>query len=208
MSNERPVTFADIFLYCFFLENTAEAIQNRGIAVTKGELFRRAKNAGSRLPLQEFASAEELIKAINEGQSAFTRIEGIAQHQGNHIFALKTCAFAYAMKNYTSRLGIVDHDFQSILDEYNKPNPLNDQFKLGEGSAINVFCCIHQALRSIIGSKHRVQQQPVSIYILGCKSLEGKKGFAKKYIEAAGVTQEKIDKILDENMCCYWLKIG
>ena len=35
----------------------------------------------------------------------------------------------------------------------------------------------------------------------------GKKGFADKWIAAAGVDRAVVDKILDNHMCCYSVKI-
>ena len=50
-------------------------------------------------------------------------------------------------------------------------------------------------------------KQKIKIYQLGCKSGAGKKGFADKWIDETGVNKEVVDKVLENHMCCYFLKI-
>ena len=47
----------------------------------------------------------------------------------------------------------------------------------------------------------------IQICKLGCKIGSGKKGFADELIKAAEVPKDVIEKALDINMCCYYIKV-
>src|SRR5512140_1477569 len=82
-----------------------------------------------------------------------------------------------------------------------------DQFRVGEGAGVSPFCSVHQPMRSAIAEKITIGGKKIIVYQLGCKSGGGKKGFADKWIAAAGADKAVVDKILDNHMCCYSLKI-
>jgi hypothetical protein len=62
-------------------------------------------------------------------------------------------------------------------------------------------------MRSAFAERIKIGGKKIQIFQLGCKSGSGKKGFADKWLQAAGVQKEVVDKILDNHMCCYSLKI-
>ena len=47
----------------------------------------------------------------------------------------------------------------------------------------------------------------IAIYQLGCKSSSGAKGLADKWLAETGASREAVSEILDNNMCCYYIKI-
>jgi hypothetical protein len=47
----------------------------------------------------------------------------------------------------------------------------------------------------------------VEVVQLGCKSGKGKKGLSQKYCSEIGIPVETVEKILDENMCCYSIRL-
>jgi predicted metal-binding transcription factor (methanogenesis marker protein 9) len=204
MSDQKFVDIAHLF----FLEAIVDAEQSRGAAVAKGELIRRAKSVAARMPGQDFASTEELINALDGGLTVLTKLEGQAKHQGNNIFTLKSCPFGRSIKTYMNEMGSLPKEYKEITEEFNKSNPVNDELKIGNGSAVSPFCCIHQPLRSIVAGKLTVKGQPTNAYMLGCKSGSGTKAFADKNLQESGVDKAVVDKLLDDNMCCYWINTG
>ena len=62
-------------------------------------------------------------------------------------------------------------------------------------------------MRSAIAEKIKIGGKKIRVIQLGCKSGGGKKGFADKWLAEAGVAKDVVDKILDNHMCCYALKI-
>jgi hypothetical protein len=62
-------------------------------------------------------------------------------------------------------------------------------------------------MRSAIADKIQIGGKKIKIYQLGCKSGSGKKGFAEKWLTESGVSKDTVDKILDNHMCCYSLKV-
>ena len=61
-------------------------------------------------------------------------------------------------------------------------------------------------MRSAFGDKIRIGGKKIQIYQLGRKSGSGKRGFADKWISAAGVSRDIVDKTLDNHMCFYSIK--
>ncbi|MCK5426105.1 MAG: hypothetical protein KAJ34_00295 [Thermodesulfovibrionia bacterium] len=47
----------------------------------------------------------------------------------------------------------------------------------------------------------------IQICKLGCKIGSGEKGFADELIKAVEVPKDVIEKALDINMCCYYIKV-
>lgn len=202
MTDQRFVDIAHLF----FLEAIVDAEKNTGASAAKGELIRRAKAVATRMPGQDFASVEELINALDGGLTVLTKLEGQAKHQGNHVFTLAACPFAKSISTYMNEMGSLPKEYKEITDEFNKAHPVNDELKIGNGSAVSPFCCIHQPLRSIVAGKLTVKGQPVNAYMLGCKSGSGTKAYADQYLQEAGIDKAQVEKLLDGNMCCYWLK--
>lgn len=199
--------FMDI-AHLFFLETIVDAEKTRGAAAAKGELIRRAKSVAERVPVQDFDSVEELIKAIDGGLTALTKLEGQAKHQGEHVFTLQHCPFGKSIKTYVDEMGGLPAEYKEITQEFNKAHAVNEDLKVGGGSAVSPFCCIHQPLRSVVASKLTVKGQPVAAYMLGCKSGKGDKAYAENYLKESGIDKAQVEKFLDDNMCCYWIKVG
>jgi hypothetical protein len=62
-------------------------------------------------------------------------------------------------------------------------------------------------MRSAIADRIKIGGKKIKIYQLGCKAGSGKKGFAEKWLAETGVTQAVVDKVLDNHMCCYYLRV-
>ncbi len=134
-------------------------------------------------------------------------IEGKSSHQGDFVFGLSACPFGASIKNYTRVFEKLPEGFADFTVEFNKPSNVTAQYHVGEGAGVSPFCAVHQPMRSAIAEKITIGGKKIQIYQLGCKSGAGKKGFAEKWIEATGVPKDVVDKVLDNYMCCYYLKI-
>ena len=190
-----------------FLDMIKIMITLSGAASAKGTLIRNALKTAERIPETNYESFYDYLTAIENASNPITVIEGRASHQGDFVFGLQFCPFGPSIKNYTQVFEKLPEGFADFTAEFNKPSNITDQYRVGEGAGVSPFCSVHQPMRSAIAEKIRIGGKKISIYQLGCKSGSGKKGFAMKWIEASGVSKDVVDKILDNHMCCYYLKI-
>lgn len=189
-----------------FLEMIREAIKTTGGAAAKGQLMRKAISIAEEIPEVEYDSLEDWEKAVKAKEHPITKIEGIAIREGN-IFYLPACPFAPSIKTYKELFEKLPEEYPRLVEEYNKPSRVTKELKVGHGSGVSPFCAIHQPLRAAIGKRIKVGGKRVKIYQLGCKSGDGKKGFADEFIEEIGASREMVDKLLDKAMCVYAVKI-
>ncbi len=188
-----------------FLEMIREAIKTTGGAAAKGQLMRKALSIAEEIPEVEYESLEEWEKAVKSKENPITIIEGKAVRDGN-IFYLPACPFAPSIKTYKDLFEKLPEEYPKLVEEYNKPTKVADDLKVGHGAGVSPFCAIHQPLRAAIGKRIKVGGKTVKIYQLGCKSGDGKKGFADKIIEDFGADKETVDTLLDKAMCVYAVK--
>ncbi len=190
-----------------FLDMIKIMITLSGAASAKGTLIRNALKTAERIPETNYESFSQYLTAIENATNPITVIEGRASHQGEFVFGLKECPFGPSIKNYVQVFEKLPDGFADFTAEFNKPSNVTDQYRVGEGAGVSPFCSVHQPMRSAFAEKIKIGGKKIKIYQLGCKSGSGKKGFASKWIEESGIPKETVDKILDNHMCCYYLKI-
>lgn len=190
-----------------FLDTIKVMITLSGAASAKGTLIRNAIKTAERISPVDYPSFEAYLSAIESASNPITVIEGQATHQGSFVFGLKACPFGPSIKNYTAVFEKLPDGFADFTAEFNKPSNVTDQYRVGEGAGVSPFCSVHQPMRSAIAEKIRIGGRKIRVLQLGCKSGAGKKGFAEKWIQEAGVAREVVDKVLDGHMCCYALKV-
>ncbi len=190
-----------------FLELIRNAIAQTGTAATKGNLIRNALAVGKRMKPAAFDSMEAFVASIESVENPITQVEGRAVYIGNGLFGLPKCPFGTSIKNYKSVFTDMPQEFSTISEEYNKPSPITDKHRIGEGAGVSPFCAVHQPLRSVLGGLITIGGKPISIYQLGCKSGAGDKGLAKKWIAETGHSEEEVSKVLDDHMCCYAVQV-
>lgn len=190
-----------------FLDMIKIMITLSGAASAKGTLIRNALKTAERIPETNYASFSDYLSAVENSTNPITVIEGKSSHQGDFVFGLQFCPFGPSIKNYTQVFEKLPEGFADFTAEFNKPSNITDQYRVGEGAGVSPFCSVHQPMRSAFAEKIRIGGKKIKIYQLGCKSGSGKKGFAMKWIEESGVPKDVVDKILDNHMCCYYLKI-
>jgi hypothetical protein len=190
-----------------FLDMIKMMITMSGAANAKGSLVRNAIKTAERIAEVDYPTFDAYLAAIEKADNPITMVEGKATHVGNFIFGLKNCPFGPSIKNYTKVFEKMPEGFADFTAEYNKPSMVTDQFRVGEGAGVSPFCAVHQPMRSAIAEKIRIGGKKIRVTQLGCKSGAGKKGFAVKWMTAAGVPQDVVDKVLDNHMCCYALTI-
>ena len=203
MSEENILDIAHIS----FLDMIKVMITMSGAASAKGTLMRNAIKTAERIAETDYPTFEAYCAAIESATNPITIIEGKATHAGNFVFGLKNCPFGPSIKNYTKVFEKLPDGFADFTAEFNKPSGSTDQYRVGEGAGVSPFCSVHQPMRSAFAEKIKIGGKKIQITQLGCKSGGGKKGFADKWIAESGVAREVVDKVLDNHMCCYCLKI-
>jgi len=191
-----------------FLDMIKIMITMSGAASAKGTLIRNALKTAERIHEIDYPTFEDYLAAIENATNPITMVEGKATHSGGFVFGLQFCPFGPSIKNYTQVFEKLPEGFADFTAEFNKPSNVTDLYRVGEGAGVSPFCSVHQPMRSAIAEKITIGGKKIVVYQLGCKSGGGKKGFADKWIAAAGVDKAVVDKILENHMCCYSVKIA
>lgn len=203
MSDENILDIAHLS----FLDMIKVMITLSGAASAKGTLIRNAIKTAERIAEVDYPTFDAYLAAIENATNPITVIEGKASHAGDFVFGLKLCPFGPSIRNYTKVFEKLPEGFADFTAEFNKPSNITDQYRVGEGAGVSPFCSVHQPMRSAIAEKIRIGGKKIRVVQLGCKSGGGKKGFAEKWLSESGVSRDVVDKILDNHMCCYALKI-
>ena len=203
MSDENILDIAHLS----FLDMIKIMITLSGAASAKGTLIRNAIKTAEKMPEVDYPTFDDYLAAIENATNPITIIEGKATHAGDHVFGLKFCPFGPSIKNYTKVFEKLPEGFADFTVEFNKPSNITDQYRVGEGAGVSPFCAVHQPMRSAIAEKIKIGGKKIRVIQLGCKSGAGKKGFAEKWLAESGVSRDVVDKILDNNMCCYSMQI-
>jgi hypothetical protein len=191
-----------------FLELIKVMLNVAGPEFAKGNLIRTGMSAAKRMPEQAFESWDELLRSIEDGESSISLFEGRARHYEDGIFGLTLCPFADSIKTYTRLVGGLPEEFQEVSDAMNTRSRITQQLRIGEGAAVSPFCSVHQPIRSEIGRLITVSGQQLLVYQLGCKSGSGDKAIAESWCQETGVDTAFVDKVLDDNMCCYCIRLA
>ncbi len=190
-----------------FLDMIKVMITMSGAAAAKGSLIRNAINTADKIKEVEYSSFDDFLAAIENSTNPITQVEGKATHQGEYVFGLAACPFAPSIGNYTEVFEKLPDGYADFTTEFNKPSKVTDNYRVGEGAGVSPFCSVHQPMRSAIAERIKIGGNKIKIYQLGCKAGSGKKGFAEKWMTETGISQDVVDKVLDNHMCCYYLKI-
>ncbi len=197
--------------YISFIDMIETIVNVAGSASARGILIRNAVKTGEKKILPkvsetDYASFEDFLDAIEKATNPITMIEGKASHMGDSVFGLEKCPYGDSIESYNIVSEEMPDNIAQSTEEYNKPSNITNQYRVGEGSGVSPFCSFHQPMRSAIAEKMTINGKKIKIYQLGCKSGAGKKGFADKWLQETGVSRDVVDKILDDHMCCYYLK--
>ncbi len=190
-----------------FLDMIRVSIAQTGAAATKGTLIRNTLSVAEKFESVDFPSFDDFVNSIQSVQNPITAIEGKAVHKGSGLFGLPKCPFAESIANYKKVFKGMPEGYGRLTEEYNKKGSITDKYRVGQGAGVSPFCALHQPLRSAFCTKITIGGKPTAIYQLGCKAGSGAKGLANKWIEEAGYTADEVSKVLDDNMCCYAVKV-
>jgi hypothetical protein len=190
-----------------FLDILREMIAVTGAAATKGTLIRIATKAGKQLQAIDFPTWDDFLASVEAAANPMARVEGMAKHYGNGLFGLKACPFAGAISGYRDTFGALPESYGTVTGEFNKPGPGTDPLHVGHGAGVSPFCSVHQPLRAVAAQRITVGGKPLEVRQLGCKAASGAIGLAKRWLDEAGVAEESVRKVLEENMCCYSVKV-
>jgi hypothetical protein len=190
-----------------FLDMIKVMITMSGAASAKGTLIRNAISTAEKIKEVDYPSFDDFLAAIENSSNPITQVEGKASHQGDFIFGLTNCPFGPSIANYTGVFEKLPDGYADFTAEFNKPSQVTDKFRVGEGAGVSPFCSVHQPMRSAIAERITIGGKKINIFQLGCKAGSGKKGFAEKWLAETGISQDVVDKVLDNHMCCYYVKV-
>ncbi len=190
-----------------FLDMIKIMIEQVGAASAKGTLVRNAIKTADSISEVDYPTFDDYLQAIEDSTNPITQIEGKASHKGEGVFGLEFCPFADSIKNYNEVFKGLPESYAEFTMEFNKPGPIPKKYRVGAGAGVSPFCSVHQPMRSAFGDKITIGGKNIQIYQLGCKAGSGKKGFADEFIEVAMVPKDVVDKVLDNHMCCYYIKV-
>jgi hypothetical protein len=190
-----------------FLDIIRASIVQLGAAATKGMLIRNAIGTAERIPEVSFDTLDDFVASIEAAENPITQIEGKAVHYGKGLFGLPKCPFAGSIGDYKEVYGGLPEDYHKITDDYNKEGKVTEQLRVGHGAGVSPFCAVHQPLRAALKDRISIGGKPITILQLGCKSGSGEKGLAEQFIKETEFSADDVRKVLDENMCCYAIKV-
>ena len=190
-----------------FLDTIKVMITLSGVASAKGTLIRNAIQTAEKISEVDYPDFEAYLQAIESTTNPITMVEGKATHIGDLVFGLQNCPFGPSIGNYTRVFDKLPEGYADFTAEFNKPSNVTNNYRVGEGAGVSPFCSVHQPMRSAIAERISIGGKKIRIYQLGCKAGSGKKGFADKWIAEAGVDKAVVDKVLDNHMCCYSIRV-
>jgi len=190
-----------------FLDTIKVMITLSGVASAKGTLIRNAIQTAEKISEVDYPDFEAYLQAIESTTNPITMVEGKATHIGDFVFGLQNCPFGPSIGNYTRVFDKLPEGYADFTAEFNKPSNVTNNYRVGEGAGVSPFCSVHQPMRSAIAERISIGGKKIRIYQLGCKAGSGKKGFADKWIAEAGVDKAVVDKVLDNHMCCYSIRV-
>ncbi len=192
-----------------FLEMIKVICNITGPGNAKGTLLRTGIAAAEEVDGVEFDTLEDFIASIEDGANPIAQFEGQAKHYGDGVFGLPVCPFAGSIKTFTSVAGKLPGEYVEVTERLNKTSGMTDKLRIGSGAAVSPFCGVHQTVRSQLGERRiTVGGKSLEITQLGCKAGSGKKGISGRLCEGAGVETDVVSDVLEENMCCYQLKLA
>ena len=204
MSTNHVVDMAHIS----FLDMINVMLTLNTAANAKGTLMRIALDTADKIKDSSYETFEDYLRSIEDASNPIALVEGKAVQIEGYLFGLPKCPFAPSINNYKKIFVELPKGYEEFTVEFNKPSKVNNTYRIGENSGVSPFCAVHQPLRSAIGDKITIGGKKIAIYQLGCKASSGRKGYADKWITETGVSREAVEKTLDNNMCCYYLKIA
>lgn len=190
-----------------FMDLLRNLVDTTGLKVAKGNLMRIAMNTGGNVEKVDFTSFNDFIEAINAGSTPLARLEGTANHVGGGIFGLKECPFGSLANRYRTFFSQDPAGFQKLTEEFNVESKMTKELKVGLGAGVGPFCIFHQPMRSKAGDSVTIQGKPVEILQLACKSGGGDKAYAESLIEEFGCDRGAVEKVMDNYMCCYGIRM-
>jgi hypothetical protein len=190
------------------IELIRQMSESTGASSTKGTLIRLAMNIAKEFPEVEFKDMDEYINSLNNGgANPITSVEKDIEHLGNGLFGIKMCPFSGTVNSFMSVFSQLPGNFKDFTEEYNKPSPATRALRVGEGSGVSPFCAIHQPFRSAVAERIKINGSTARVYQLGCKAASGAKAISVHWCKEVGVSPEEVEKILDDYVCCYAIKI-
>jgi len=151
---------------------------------------RIGREMGERIAsVAEFESLEELERYYQRGGAL--DMERSLRKVGD-LYVLASCPFSQLHARFLMNYGKLPEAFSGIKAEAEER---------GYEGITCAFCVVHTQIRQAMLRK--VKGREFALYQLGCKSLSGERAIARRDIDFAGTTEERVSQLMDEYVCVY-----
>lgn len=172
------------------------------------QMSRRVFDLAQHLPYQYFPDKASFWEAMRKGELIINFWDsGIRMHD-HDLVTIDCCPFEQAIANYLKLLGGFPGEYEELTDEFNKSSDLNEELKIGNGSASSPFCVMHQTLRAASSTKIVVGGEAIKFVHMGCKSALNKIDMSSKFLEEENISPAEIKQLLKQYQCCFLIKFG
>jgi hypothetical protein len=194
--------------HIFFLELIRDFKNNLGSSMAIRQMTRRVLELAQHLPQQYFPDKASFWEAMGKGQLVFNFWDtGMRLHE-HDLVTIDRCPFEVAIGHYMKLWGGLPGEYEELTNEYNKPSELNEDLKIGCGSASSPFCIMHQPLRAISSTKIVVGGEAITFIQMGCKSALNKIDISAKYLQEQNIMMAEVKQLLQQYQCCFLIKFG
>ena len=176
------------------------------ISALIADLNDKGKSIAGEIRCRSYPSLAEFFNAHDRGESEFVQIEGRSDRIGN-LFLIKSCML------HDLKIGLLDSSgqlptwYDAIEKKYLEIYPKKT-------AILNPLCIVCQVVRESAAGSIRAGGKPLTVVHLACRSeLTGKRVRSRDGIELAikkmppeaGFSGEKLEKLLDEYQCAYFV---
>ncbi len=172
---------------------------NRLVIAIIHDLQEMGRQIAAELGLKDYESLERFLEEHDRGRSPFDALEGKADREGT-LFVLKGCPMTNLLNSVTVD-GRLPEFYKKIVDKY------LEIYKT-KGAILHPFCIVHQVIRATVGEHIKINDKPVKVYQVACRSMtSGKVVYATEGTGRAGMERPEIDKKIEGKACMYLIKV-
>ena len=160
-------------------------------------LFLKGSELADGLTVNSYDSWEDFRETHKASDTELVQLEGKSKLLDSDVVVLMRCPMAEEMKKFSTG-GQPPAFHQEIVQLYKKQNP-------GANAILHPGCIAHQVARQITVKHLSVKgAKNINYYQLACRSdATGKVVFDDNGLEAAGMTKEQANALIDGQACLY-----
>ena len=190
-AQELPTNpFVDVGMI-LFLEDIAE---KQGVEGLLPYMINQGAALAEAMPLEDYATWEDFVAAVNEGRSIISALEG-TQHFAGNVFVTAINPFHEAYGTYIRLMGELLPAHREVVELYNGRV---------QNAAIESMNIIHQSFRRALVKRVSVAGQPVRYAELAAKGFDGNirtvpEGWQEVILEKGGISGTQLQMAIRQN---------